>query len=469
MTSNRRIRGLSALTRSLLAGGEGDEVDFKKVPDGISQDDLVAFANSDTGGTILVGVVEQDADGAQVGAVKGCDVSDATILLITNKAVTCIPPVSIEIAIENLSSQPILRIAIPASPTRPHCTARGVYNRRDGSRNRPLHPSELLRIFLENEGRVFAERFESAADRIAADLTKLEASLDTSVKNMADQLGWAESKMDDTESKLDDLVDQITDLERPMKIIGERIRTIFRQDKRDDPVSGRELKKLTQSYAERIRERADLLELIKGGGSITLRKPAEISQELEQEDAEKALADATAIILRQEDLNKYEICCKAPSEFSECELNDFYSIITEGGRPQKALEARVAKAVRIGLIRYEGITVGTAGLSKPPLPLRRTIFLSAVSSADPTTYPYELGWIHLAEGHRGKGQVTRLIAELMPMAEDKGLFSTAGNGNEVMNATLRQLHFLQDGNEFRSKKLPGETLQLFLLDQKRSR
>ncbi|MEH7877972.1 hypothetical protein V7798_10985 [Rhizobium laguerreae] len=191
---------------------------------------------------------------------------------ITNKAATCIPPVLIEITIENLGSQPLLRIAIPSSATKPHCTARGIYNRRDGSRNRPLHPSELLRIFLENEGRVFAERFESAAERIAADLTNLEASLDSSIKNMADQLGWAESKMDDTESSLGDLMEQVRELERPIGNITERLRTIFRQDKRDDPVRDREFRRLAQRYAKGISERTDLMELIKTGGTITLRE-----------------------------------------------------------------------------------------------------------------------------------------------------------------------------------------------------
>jgi len=98
-----------------------------------------------------------------------CDVNDATILQIANKALNCIPPVAIRVHIENLSSLPFLRIHVPSSSTKPHCTPKGVYSRRDGSRNRPLHPGELLKMFLESESRAFAERFESAADRITRD------------------------------------------------------------------------------------------------------------------------------------------------------------------------------------------------------------------------------------------------------------------------------------------------------------
>lgn len=465
MASNRRIKGLSALTRTLLAGGEGDEVDFKKVPDGISQDDLVAFANSETGGTILVGIVERSVDGAQVGVVTGCNVSDATILQITNKAVTCIPPVLIEISIENLGSQPILRVAVPSSATKPHCTAKGVYNRRDGSRNRPLHPSELLRIFLENEGRVFAERFESAAERIAADLNHLESSLDSSIKNMADQLGWAESKMDDTESKLDDLVDQLQDMARPISVIGERLRTMFRQDKRHDPVSDRELKKLTQRYAEQIRGRADLMDLITRGGSIILRSGADYSQELEHDDATKAVENATAQILREEDLRKYEVDCKAAVECSEGELDEFCAIVAEGGEVSAGLRSRVANSLRLGFIRHNGGTVGTAGLKKPKSSYRTKVFSNAKSVSNPKQYPFELGWIYLKEEHRSKGQMTRLLRELMPLADGKGVFATTRTNNTIMRDMLIQIHFKENGDEYFSKLRPDETLNLFLLDR----
>lgn len=465
MAANRRIKGLSSTTRALLAGGEGDEADFKKIPEGISQDDLVAFANSESGGHILVGIVERVVDGAQVGVVQGCDVSDGAILLVTNKAVTCIPPVLIEITIENLGAQPILRIAVPSSATKPHCTAKGIYNRRDGSRNRPLHPTELLRIFLENEGRVFAERFESAAERIAADLKNLESSLDTSIKNMADQLGWAESKMDDTESKLDDLIDQLQDLERPISIIGERLRTMFRQDKRHDPVSDREFKKLTQRYVEQILGRADLMELITSGGSIVLRHGAEFSQELEHEDAKKAVEIATAQILRQEDLKKYEVHCKLPDECSGVELDEFCAIVAEGGEVSAGLRSRVISALRLGFIRCDGVTVGTAGLKKPKSSYRTKVFSAANSVAKPREHPFELGWIYLREEHRSKGQMTRLIRELMPLADGKGVFATTRTSNTIMRDMLLQIHFKQDGDGYTSKLQPDETLNLFLLDR----
>jgi predicted HTH transcriptional regulator len=65
--NQRRTNTLSGTTQTLLSQGESELADFKRTPDGINVDDLVAFANTDSGGTILVGIDEQtNTNGAQV-------------------------------------------------------------------------------------------------------------------------------------------------------------------------------------------------------------------------------------------------------------------------------------------------------------------------------------------------------------------------------------------------------------------
>ena len=236
MATPKRLKTVSSATQTLLLQGESERADFKRAPAGISADDLVAFANSNTGGTILAGVDEcTGTDGAQVGVVVGCDVNDAVILQIVNKALSCLPPIALEVQIENLGTLPFLRIDVPSSATKPHCTPKGVYCRRDGSRNRALHPSEILQIFLESEARAFAEKFEAAAGRISDDLANLEESLDSSIQSMADQLGWADSKLGDTESLLSSILAYVSRLNTETNDVTTRLRTLFRQDKREDP------------------------------------------------------------------------------------------------------------------------------------------------------------------------------------------------------------------------------------------
>jgi hypothetical protein len=58
------MKTLSALTRRLFAEGESNAADFKRTPDGVSADDLVSFANSATGGQILIGLPIRSANTA---------------------------------------------------------------------------------------------------------------------------------------------------------------------------------------------------------------------------------------------------------------------------------------------------------------------------------------------------------------------------------------------------------------------
>lgn len=230
MADQKRLKTLSATSRQFLASGEGQLVDFKRTPDGISAEDLVSFANAAEGGTIMAGVGEQSVAGAQVGVILGCDVSDSMMLQILNKAISCLPPVSVDIIIENLNDKPILRISVPSSSTKPHCTPKGIYCRRDGSRNRALHPGELLEIFLESEARVFAERFETAAASISEELESLEDSLSATIRSMSNELGWAQSNLDDTSSSIDTILAYAKRVDDETIDIGDRLRAIFRQD-----------------------------------------------------------------------------------------------------------------------------------------------------------------------------------------------------------------------------------------------
>ena len=227
MIERKRLQSLSSVTCQFLASGEGQLVDFKRAPNGITADDLVAFANAAEGGTILAGIGEQSIDGAQVGVVLGCDIGDNTILQLLNKAISCSPPISIDIVIENLKHKPILRVSILSSPTKPHCTPRGVYCRRDGARNRALHPSELLRIFLETEAQIFAARFESAATHISDQLSQIEQSLSTTIDNMSSKLGWAESNLDDTASTIETILAYAKIINDETADVATRLRALF--------------------------------------------------------------------------------------------------------------------------------------------------------------------------------------------------------------------------------------------------
>ncbi|MBN9218993.1 MAG: ATP-binding protein [Mesorhizobium sp.] len=462
MAIKKRIKNLSKLTRELLAEGESVRSDFKRLPDGISADDLVAFANSEAGGQILAGVDEQVVDKAQIGVVRGCDVSDATVLQVLNKAVSCIPPVSIDVYIENLDDKPILRVEVPPSQTKPHCTPKGVYCRRDGSRNRPLHPSELLRLFLDSEASAFAARFEVAAERITDELSSLESSLDSSIRSMSDQLGWADSQLGDTESTLARIQGLVGKLTIDTDNANSRLRALFRQDKREDPVRKRTRLQYVNGRIKEIRDDEGLFAHVVAGGQLTYKGEHPEDSDITDEDAKQLLQIAVRHVHDTERDKKYQIVVKASEACSDDELDQFAAKVADGGEVADGIRDRAKRAFRLGFVIYDNAFVGTAALKKPAASYRAKVFKKASSQLDPAAYPYELGWIFLDVTHRKKGQMTRLINDLLPAAKDSALFATTRTSNDIMREMLTQLKFSEHGTEYRSEQNPEDTVRLFV-------
>lgn len=462
MAIKKRTKNLSMLTRTLLAEGESGRSDFKRIPDGISADDLVAFANSDGGGQILAGIDEQTIDKAQIGVVRGCDVSDAAVLQVLNKAVSCIPPVSIDVFIENLDDKPILRVEVPPSQTKPHCTPKGVYCRRDGARNRPLHPTELLRLFLDSEASAFAARFEAVAEHISDELSNLQSSLDSSIKNMSDQLGWAEFQLGDTEGTLDSIQELVAKLSIDTGNTNSRLRALFRQDKREDPVRKKVHLQYVNALIKQIRGDKSLFSHVVTGGKLTLNHKQPKDSDITDEDAKHLLKIAARSVHDTERDNKYKIVVKPPKTCSDDELDQFSAKAVDGGATADGIRDRVEHAFRLGFVVYDNNIVGTAALTKPAAGYRTRAFKNANSELNPADYPYELGWIFLDVAHQMKGQMTRLIKDLLPAAKNTALFATTRTSNEIMREMLLQFKFSTTGSEYKSEQSPEDTLNLFV-------
>ena len=185
----REYRRLSRRTQLLLDQPEGREVEFKRDITGIKHKTLIAFANTHHGGTILVGVEETLSDsGAQRGRIVGCNVSDGARLQIQNKALSCIPPINIQIVTENLSQRPILRIEVPSGLNRPYCSQSGEYSIRSDGRIRALQPEELLELFMERESERFLMRFQRAVAKLETQMGSMDSELRQGVDQMLEDM-----------------------------------------------------------------------------------------------------------------------------------------------------------------------------------------------------------------------------------------------------------------------------------------
>lgn len=213
-------------TQSFLKSPEGKRVDFKYQLTDI-REDLVAFANSDHRGHILIGVSEVVEDGKQRGEVVGCDVSDGERLKIMNWTKACDPPVDIELCVENTASTPFFRIDIPPGDHRPYCTDGGKYSVRVDGQTRPLKPAELKSIVAEEEADTFKRRFEKAARGIEERLEKLSM-------NLQDLFGRALRETEDQLEELQDLSEKIRQLEG---LVAESLHSIEKHSKQAKDLS----------------------------------------------------------------------------------------------------------------------------------------------------------------------------------------------------------------------------------------
>jgi len=180
----------------LLRGDENERVEFKSTPDAVNMDDIIAFANSPVGGTILVGVTGKHVGGRQVGDVCGCDVSDGAKLKLMNKAAGCVPPVLIKVFVEKYGSLSCFRIEIASSNFRPHGTASGLYKIRVDGRIQPLHRDALLSMFLERESGVFVERFRAAARDLEGAIAKTSEDIITHVGMVVGELSGLDDSLE---------------------------------------------------------------------------------------------------------------------------------------------------------------------------------------------------------------------------------------------------------------------------------
>ncbi|MCK5035147.1 MAG: ATP-binding protein [Candidatus Sabulitectum sp.] len=189
LTESRMITeyaGLSEKAEVLLGSQESRVLDFKESIGGLSADDLVAFANCASGGTILLGVREnQDEQGRQTAEIIGCEIGDRAKLSILGKAGSCVPPVELFVIVENCEGKkPFLRISIPSGTKKPYSTSGGTYKIRGDARNNPLTPDLLLALFMDTENTQFINRFSQATQELESSLHELKSRLLTEMEEI---------------------------------------------------------------------------------------------------------------------------------------------------------------------------------------------------------------------------------------------------------------------------------------------
>jgi hypothetical protein len=257
-------KGLSARTKRMLTQEEGYDIEFKESAGSIDNSDLVAFANSDSGGTILVGIKEKkDASGRQIACIVGCPVGDKQKQKIISKASNCMPPIDIDVFTENVSTKkPIFRVEIAAGKDKPYSTMGGLYKKRVDGSNKALLPPELSLMLLDLKSNEFVERFRAATVELEQELGSLHekvgkefatiSNIVSSMKNKIEEdlysimatAEGAESLSDEAMHLSDqaasssmDLIDITAEIADTVKWLGQSIKLILDKNGLEDPTT----------------------------------------------------------------------------------------------------------------------------------------------------------------------------------------------------------------------------------------
>ena len=300
-------RKLSKRAKELLASGESKVVDYKERVKGLHAEDLVAFSNSAEGGAILLGVREaSENSGAQYGEPIGHPIDDDTRLQILGKALSCSPPVQIEIVIENLGANPFYRIEIPSGSNKPYATNGGTYKIREDGRNNPLLPEQLLRMFLEREAEEFNRRFSESTSKLTSDMSRalgsvqdLEHIITAKIEEMGSSLGWAEYKASDAADVIETVQAYVASLIKETRKQTQRLRAVSRKVEADDPVRQSAREETFAYLIEELKKKPDLLARVLKGEPFSISLTGDAAAELSKQEISEVFIEAAKALAKE--------------------------------------------------------------------------------------------------------------------------------------------------------------------------
>ncbi|MGD9029045.1 MAG: hypothetical protein PVG25_04465 [Anaerolineae bacterium] len=110
------------------------------------------------------------------------------------------PPIAVEVIVENADQQPFFRGKrsgeIPSGPDKPYCTAAGTYKVRGNGRTLPLLPARLLAMFMASENQEFVERFKAATTELEQELADTKARLMQETERLLSSLKLLEGRLE---------------------------------------------------------------------------------------------------------------------------------------------------------------------------------------------------------------------------------------------------------------------------------
>lgn len=154
---------------------------------------------------------------------------------------------------------------------------------------------------------------------------------------------------------------------------------------------------------------------------------------------------------------------KRPIDCSLAEIEAFCRLATAAGEVDPdGLSARVRNARLLAFDYRDEQIVGISALKVRPVHYRKGIFRKARSRAIVDAYPYEVGWVFVAEAWRGNHLSRPLVDAALAGASGEGAYATSRQSKVAMHRTLRNVGFSIDGEPYQSERHRDDVVLLFL-------
>ena len=144
------------------------------------------------------------------------------------------------------------------------------------------------------------------------------------------------------------------------------------------------------------------------------------------------------------------IVTKHPSKCTEEEIQEFVSLVNEGGEVDSAgLSGRVKNAETLIFVR-ETKLIGIGSVKYPNENYKNRVFLKAGHEKEASNFELEIGYFYINSSFRGKGLSSKIMKEINNSLNGKNCFATTRTNHEVMLHILAKHGFHKLGEEYQS-------------------
>ena len=159
-----------------------------------------------------------------------------------------------------------------------------------------------------------------------------------------------------------------------------------------------------------------------------------------------------------------EVVVKAfpPEAVADEDLIAFRHMVIAGGEVNPdTLPDLVSRALTLAYAKISEEIVGVSAIKRPNPAYRNRLFAKAGANKDPSTFEYELGWVHVHPSARGQGIASDLVEVLLPSLNGALVYATSHVNNIRMHSSLKRFGFEHVGVTY-SSHLNEIPIQLFV-------